>query len=80
MKLLNDLLKAEKKHQMFLGIVFIIYILLNIRSPHGLAELIDTTIGNIVVVCLGRSQRRQREDILSYRYGVFHLPTLSCSL
>jgi hypothetical protein len=64
MKLLNDLLKAEKKHQMFLGIVFIIYILLNIRSPHGLAELIDTTIGNIVVVCLALTLFSQTNSII----------------
>jgi len=64
MKIFNNLLKAEKKHQISLGIVFILYILLNIRSPHGLAELIDTTIGNVVVVCLALTLFSQSNPII----------------
>ena len=52
MKNLNNLLKAEKRHEVFLGIVFIIYILLNIDSPSSLSNLIDTQLGHIIVAVL----------------------------
>ena len=55
MKYFNKLLKAEKSHEVFLGIVFIIYILLNVDTPSPLVPFIDTTLGSIVVVVLALS-------------------------
>ncbi len=46
----NDLIKAEKRHQVFLGLVFVIYILINIQTPESLAGLIDNVYGNIAVI------------------------------
>jgi hypothetical protein len=55
MKNLNDLLKAEKRHQLLLGIVMIIYILMNIQTPGPLAGLVDNLYGNIAVILLALS-------------------------
>ena len=52
MKNLDNLLKAEKRHEVFLGVVFIIYILLNVDTPSGLSTLIDTSLGYIIVAVL----------------------------
>ena len=52
MKNLDNLLKAEKRHEVFLGIVFIIYILLNVDTPSGLSKLIDTSLGYVIVAIL----------------------------
>ena len=43
-------IKAEKRHQLLLSVVFIIYILLNVQTPKMLAGLIDNLVGNVVVV------------------------------
>jgi uncharacterized membrane protein len=55
MKNLNDLLKAEKRHQLLLGVVFVIYILMNTRTPQTLAGLVDNLYGNIAVVVIALS-------------------------
>ena len=52
MNYFNKLLKAEKSHEVILGIIFIIYILLNVNTPSNLSQLIDTPMGNIVVVVI----------------------------
>ena len=38
---LSKLGKAEKRHEMVLVVIFIIYILLDIQTPESLARLID---------------------------------------
>lgn len=50
MKYLKSLLKTEKTHAVILEILFLIYILFNIQPPYIIAKLVDSTIGNIVVV------------------------------
>jgi hypothetical protein len=55
MKNLNDLLKAEKRHQLMLGVVFVIYILMNVQTPQTLAELVDNLYGNIIVIVIALS-------------------------
>ena len=44
-----DLIKVEKRHQLLLGVIFMIYILIQTKTPVSMAEYIDTPIGNIVV-------------------------------
>lgn len=46
----RGLIKAEKKHQILLSMVFVIYILLNVQTPKMLAGFIDNLVGNIVVI------------------------------
>ena len=52
MKNLNDLFKEEKRHEMLLGLIFVIYILMDVDTPKSLAELIDNVYGNAVVAIL----------------------------
>lgn len=52
MQNLKDLIKAENRHQLVLGIVLIIYIIMNVKTPKILSDLIDTIYGNIVVVVI----------------------------
>ena len=48
----SDLIKAEKRHQLVLGVVLVLYILLNVKTPDMLSSWIDTIYGNIVVVVI----------------------------
>ena len=49
---LSKLGKAEKRHEMVLVVIFIIYILLDIQTPESLARLIDNIYGNIFVILI----------------------------
>ena len=64
MKNLNDLFKAEKRHQLMLGVVFVIYILMNVQTPRTLAELVDNLYGNIVVVVIALSVFTQSNPVV----------------
>ena len=64
MKNLNDLLKAEKRHQLLLGVVFVIYILMNVRTPGALAGLVDNMYGNIAVIVIALSVFTQSNPVV----------------
>ena len=64
MKNLNDLLKAEKRHQLLLGVVFVIYILMNVQTPRTLAGLVDNLYGNIAVVVIALSVFTQSSPVV----------------
>ena len=49
MKYFKKLIKADKRHEILLGIVFVIYIILNVKTPTPLANLIDTPLGYIII-------------------------------
>ena len=55
MELFQNLLKRSNQHQLLLAVLFVIYILFNIETPHPLAQLIDNIYGNIVVVLFALS-------------------------
>jgi hypothetical protein len=55
MKMLKELMKTEQKHQLLLGLLFAVYLLFNIETPEPIAELVDTQLGNVVVVLLALS-------------------------
>lgn len=46
----KDLMKAENINQIILGIVLIVYIILNVKTPDAISSMIDTVYGNIFVV------------------------------
>jgi hypothetical protein len=48
----NDLLREYKMNHLILGIFFIIYIFINIRTPKILAKLIDNIYGNITLAII----------------------------
>lgn len=52
MKYLDRLMKTEKRHEMFIAIVLVVYIVFNIRLPSSLASLVDNILGKIVVFVL----------------------------
>lgn len=52
MENLKELMKAEKRHQVVLGALFLVYIIFNINTPHSLALLVDNLYGTIIVVFL----------------------------
>jgi len=52
MKLLKELMKGEKTHSLVLEILFVLYIIFDVETPHAIAEIVDTTMGNVVVVIL----------------------------
>jgi hypothetical protein len=47
-----DQLISEKPSQLILGIIFVIYILLNVQTPLFLATAIDNLFGKVVVVAI----------------------------
>ena len=55
MQNLKKLIATENRHQILLGAVFLIYIVANIQTPHALAEMVNTTVGNAIVIILGLS-------------------------
>ena len=52
MQNLSNIIKAENRQQLVLGIVLILYISLNVNTPKMLSDLIDTIYGNIIVVVI----------------------------
>ena len=55
MNYLKLLLKEVKSHELVVGAILIIYILAGVSTPGFLADLVDTTIGSIVVIILACS-------------------------
>ena len=47
-----DMLVSEKPSQLVLGIIFVLYILLNIQTPAFLAPSIETIFGKVIVVAI----------------------------
>jgi hypothetical protein len=47
-----DNLVSEKPSQLILGIIFVIYILLNVQTPAFLASHVDTIYGKVLVVAI----------------------------
>lgn len=47
-----DHLVSEKPSQLILGIIFVLYILLNVQTPAFLASSIDTIFGKVLVVAI----------------------------
>ena len=55
MKNLKKLIATENRHQIMLGVVFLIYIVASVPTPEFLAEMINTSVGTAVVVVLALS-------------------------
>jgi hypothetical protein len=52
MKYLRNLMKAEEKHQMLLAFLLVIYLLFDVQTPDAIADLIDSPVGNVIIVLL----------------------------
>ena len=55
MHLVSELFKKDKQHQLFLGVVFSLYLVLNMKTPGFVSQLIDTTFGSVVLLLLALS-------------------------
>ena len=64
MRNLHQLVATEKRHQIALGIVFLLYIVADIRTPQFLSQMIDTTVGNAVVIILALSMLAAANPII----------------
>jgi hypothetical protein len=47
-----DHLVSENPSQLILGVIFVLYILMNVQTPYVLAEPIDTLFGKVLVVAV----------------------------
>ena len=52
MKLLKNFLQVKENNQLILGVVFIVYILMHVRTPHAIAPAIDSVLGRVVVAAV----------------------------
>jgi hypothetical protein len=52
---MDSVFKYTKKHEMLLTVLIILYIVLNVPTPHSIAPYIDTPLGNIVVAVIALS-------------------------
>ena len=48
----KKLLSFEKAHQLVIAVLLVLYLLLDVETPKYLANLVDTTLGNVVVMLL----------------------------
>ncbi len=55
MKLVKELIDVEKKHEIVLGVLLVLFILIDMPIPGELANLVNTVYGNIIVVVLALS-------------------------
>ena len=55
MKNLKKLIATENRHQIILGIVFLIYIVASVPTPDFLAQMVNTSVGTAAVVILALS-------------------------
>lgn len=55
MKLVKELINVEKKHELVLGALLVLFILVDLPIPGELAKLVNTVYGNIIVVILALS-------------------------
>lgn len=64
MKALKNFLQVKDNNQLILGVVFIVYILLNVETPHTIAPALDSMVGNVVVVSLAVILFRQSNPVI----------------
>tara|TARA_Y100000748_G_scaffold290204_1_gene276661 strand:+ start:11712 stop:12161 length:450 start_codon:yes stop_codon:yes gene_type:complete len=55
MKNLKKLIATENRHQIILGVVFLIYIVASVPTPDFLAQMVNTSVGTAIVVILALS-------------------------
>ena len=64
MQNLKQLIATENRHQIVLGVVFLLYIVSNFQIPEALAEMVNTPIGNAIVIVLGLSMLAMANPII----------------
>lgn len=64
MKALKNFLRVKDNNLLILGVVLIVYILLDVKTPHTIAPALDSTVGNVVVVSLAVVLFRQSNPVI----------------
>lgn len=64
MNIVLELLKKEKQHELLLGVIFLLYLVLNLQTPEFVSQLIDTTFGSVVLLLLSLSLFLQVNPII----------------
>ena len=64
MQNLKQLIATENRHQIVLGVVFLLYIVSNVQIPEPLAEMVNTTIGNAIIIILALSMLAAANPII----------------
>ena len=64
MNIVNNLFKREKQHELLLGVIFVLYLVLNLQTPLFISQVIDTTFGSVVLLLLGLSLFMQVNPII----------------
>jgi hypothetical protein len=54
-QMMRDVFKNSRKHEMLLTVLIVLYIVLNVPTPHVIAPYVDTPLGNIIVVLFALS-------------------------
>ena len=54
-QVMHDVFKNARKHEMLLTVLIVLYIVLNVPTPHVIAPYVDTPLGNIVIVLFALS-------------------------
>ena len=49
---LLSLIKKQSQKQLLLTVVLVLYIITNVSAPAPLAKMVDSTMGNVIVVLL----------------------------
>jgi hypothetical protein len=50
MQIINSLLKKNKRHELFLSVIFFAYLLFNVQTPEPISKLINNIIGLVAIV------------------------------
>ena len=64
MKVLEKLMKAEKKHETILTVILVIYILFNVQMPSLFSSAVDTLAGKIVIIVLSLTMLASTNPVL----------------
>jgi hypothetical protein len=79
MELITNLMKPNNKHHQLLLVVMVLYIVLNIKTPQMLAQLIDNIYGNIAVFIVALYLLKNMNPIIGIvaLYAAYELITRS---
>ena len=50
MKIINNLLKKNKQHELCLGVIFAVYLIFNVQTPAVVAKFINNIVGLVLIV------------------------------
>ena len=52
LEVVKDIVKTEKRHQILIGFILVLYLIFDVPIPEMISKSIDTNIGNAVIILL----------------------------